>query len=66
MGGYCGLGKTDIPPIGCRGFDTKWCQLEVVCHFLKEDAGIAYEQRSENTQRIGENLLSYKKRFSDS
>ena len=60
MSVYCSLGKTDIPPIGCREFDPKWCQLEMVCHFLKEDAGKVYEQKSENRLRIEEIILSSK------
>ncbi len=61
MSVYCSLGKRDIPPIGCRGLDTKWCQIEMACHFLKEDAGKVYEQRAENRQRTEEKLLSSKK-----
>lgn len=61
MSFYCSLGKTDIPPIGCREFDSKWCQLEMLCHFLKEDAGKVYEQRSEDRLKIEEKLLTSKK-----
>jgi hypothetical protein len=47
------LGKTGIPPIGCREFDPNWCRLDMKCPYLKEDREDNYEQKSENTQNLG-------------
>jgi hypothetical protein len=48
---YCSLGKTDIPPIGCRELDPKWCQLDMECEFLKEDAEKVHVLKPEKKQK---------------
>lgn len=37
MSVHCKLGETDIPPVGCQGFDPNWCKLQMECPFLEDD-----------------------------
>ena len=53
---YCCLGKTDIPPIGCRNFDLNYCKIEMKCQFIREVSEENYEQRIENIQKLEQNL----------
>ena len=48
---HCGLGNTDIPPIGCREFDPNWCRLEMKCEFLKEGNEKVHILRPEKKQK---------------
>jgi len=50
MGIYCGLGKTDIPPVGCRIFDPIYCQLDIQCQFTKKGTEKVHVQESERKQ----------------